>query len=80
MQKKSFRLSALLLAAVLLLSALIGCGKNDPSVLKLPDGPPPPHAPSPLPSKTFPLIESLFAVFSKWQPELNDGSCLFVWD
>ena len=42
--------------------------------------PPPPHAPSPLPSKTFPLIESLFAVFSKWQPELNDGSCLFVWD
>ena len=39
-----------------------------------------PHAPSPLPSKTFPLIESLFAVFSKWQPQLNDGSCLFVWD
>ena len=34
----------------------------------------------PLPSKTFPLIESLFAVFSKWQPQLNDGSCLFVWD
>ena len=44
MQKKSFRLSALLLAAVLLLSALIGCGKNDPSVLKLPDGTPAPDA------------------------------------
>ena len=40
----------------------------------------PPPRPSPLPSKTFPLIESLFAVFSKWQPELNDGSYLFVWD
>ena len=42
--------------------------------------PPPRPPPPPLPSKTFPLIESLFAVFSKWQPELNDGSCLFVWD
>ena len=40
----------------------------------------PPPPPPPLPSKTFPLIESLFAVFSKWQPQLNDGSCLFVWD
>ena len=30
--------------------------------------------------KAFVFIKSLFAVFSKWQPELNDGSCLFVWD
>ena len=55
-----------------------GGGHPQTPVLKTP--PPPPHAPSPLPSKTFPLIESLFAVFSKWQPQLNDGSCLFVWD
>ena len=37
-------------------------------------------SPRPPLSKTFDVIESLFAVFSKWQPQLNDGSCLFVWD
>ncbi len=52
-------------------------GRGEGNFLEKVSLPPPP---SPLPSKTFPLIESLFAVFSKWQPQLNDGSCLFVWD
>ena len=58
----------------------VGGGSVIDSAKAIGYGAPAPSVPSPLPSKTFPLIESLFAAFSKWQPELNDGSCLFVWD